>query len=102
MLSYAETLSWRDVFDNVMECLTIYTWPILFPSKYQKALEHLTEFIETQNQEVYQPLGICITPPVRVAFLYVSEKQNKRRGQRVTHEFVCSWSLRCLSRTDFK
>ncbi|KAI9026000.1 Golgin subfamily A member 7/ERF4 family-domain-containing protein [Phycomyces nitens] len=78
ILLQAETLSFRHVFDNIMECLTIYTWPIFFPSKYQKALDHLRQFVETQNKEVYAPLGVEITSPVRVALLYLEIKLFER------------------------
>lgn len=33
----AERVSWLTVFDNIMEILTIYTWPILFSNHYQRA-----------------------------------------------------------------
>lgn len=35
IMQRAEKIS-LNIFDNVMECLTIYTWPMLFPTHYQR------------------------------------------------------------------
>ncbi|ORY98216.1 Golgin subfamily A member 7/ERF4 [Syncephalastrum racemosum] len=73
-LHHAEKLS-LNIFDNVMECLTIYTWPMLFSTHYQRALKRMLHFIETENQR-YQAEGVYISDPVRSAFLFVSQLEN--------------------------
>ncbi|KAI9311122.1 hypothetical protein BX666DRAFT_1831530, partial [Dichotomocladium elegans] len=67
----AERVSWNSVFDNIMECLTLYIWPIFFSTHYQRCIQRLQHFIQTENETVYQPQNILIANPVRVAFLFV-------------------------------
>ncbi|KAI7849590.1 hypothetical protein BDC45DRAFT_448459, partial [Circinella umbellata] len=73
-LEEAEQVSWKVVFDNVMECLTIYTWPILFSTHYQLCIRRLLKFIETENETLYHQHGISISNPIRCAYLFVSNK----------------------------
>jgi hypothetical protein len=35
-MDYADRLSWKVIFENIMETLTIYLWPILFSTHYQR------------------------------------------------------------------
>ncbi|KAL0076923.1 hypothetical protein J3Q64DRAFT_1769810 [Phycomyces blakesleeanus] len=57
-----------------MECLTIYTWPLLFSTKYQKSLNRLQAFLLTENQTVYHPRDLSIANPVPCAFLFLEIK----------------------------
>lgn len=38
-MDYADRLSWRVVFENIMETLSIYLWPIFFSTHYQRVSE---------------------------------------------------------------
>ncbi|KAI9314088.1 hypothetical protein BX666DRAFT_1862760, partial [Dichotomocladium elegans] len=66
----AEKLS-LNLFDNIMECLTIYTWPMLFSTHYQRSIKQLMEFIESENKRMYHAKGMSISDPIRAAFLFV-------------------------------
>lgn len=35
-MDYADRLSWRIVLENIIETLTIYLWPVLFSTHYQR------------------------------------------------------------------
>ncbi|RCH82505.1 Golgin sub A member 7, partial [Rhizopus stolonifer] len=35
-MDYADRISWRVIFENVMETLTIYIWPVFFSTHYQR------------------------------------------------------------------
>ncbi|KAL1928622.1 hypothetical protein VTP01DRAFT_2408 [Rhizomucor pusillus] len=66
----AEKLS-NNMFDNIMECLTLYIWPMLVTTHYQRTIRHLRHYIDQQNTQVYQPHGAFIADPVRSAFLFL-------------------------------
>ncbi|KAI8371455.1 Golgin subfamily A member 7/ERF4 family-domain-containing protein [Radiomyces spectabilis] len=70
----AERLSLSIIFDNIMEILTIYTWPIFFSSHYQRSLDQLLRFIDSENENVYHPKGMSISNPVKAAFLFLEIK----------------------------
>ncbi|KAI8146557.1 Golgin subfamily A member 7/ERF4 family-domain-containing protein [Fennellomyces sp. T-0311] len=72
LLEDAERVSWNAVFDNVMECITIYTWPILFSTHYQRCIRRLLDFIQHENEILYHQHGVSISNPVRCAYLFVS------------------------------
>ncbi|GAB5590795.1 hypothetical protein Unana1_05695 [Umbelopsis nana] len=66
----AERLS-NNVFDNVMEILTIYLWPMFFSTHYQRAVKRLLRFIEDENKSVYNKQGLTIANPIKSAFLFL-------------------------------
>lgn len=70
-MDYADRLSWRVVFENVMETLTIYLWPILFSTHYQRAIHQLHAFIDSENQNIYHLHQLSISDPVKSAFLFI-------------------------------
>ncbi|KAI9248262.1 Golgin subfamily A member 7/ERF4 family-domain-containing protein [Phascolomyces articulosus] len=74
LLEEAERVSWRVVFDNVMECLTIYTWPIFFRTHYQQCIQRLLTFIHNENETLYHQHGISISNPIRCAYLFLEFK----------------------------
>ncbi|KAH8552477.1 hypothetical protein BGW37DRAFT_424060 [Umbelopsis sp. PMI_123] len=67
----AERLS-NNVFDNVMEILTIYLWPLFFSTHYQRCIKRLISFIDDENKNVYNKHGLVIANPIKSAFLFVS------------------------------
>ncbi|KAI8575915.1 hypothetical protein K450DRAFT_180069 [Umbelopsis ramanniana AG] len=67
----AERLS-NNVFDNVMEILTIYLWPMFFSTHYQRSVKRLMSFIDDENKNVYNKHGLTIANPIKSAFLFVS------------------------------
>ncbi|KAG2173113.1 hypothetical protein INT43_004486 [Umbelopsis isabellina] len=71
ILYNAERLS-NNVFDNVMEIITIYLWPVVFSTNYQRCVKRLMQFIDDENANVYNKQGLTIANPVRNAFLFVS------------------------------
>ncbi|KAI8889818.1 hypothetical protein K501DRAFT_320172 [Backusella circina FSU 941] len=71
-MDYADRLSWRIVFENIIETLTIYIWPIFFSTHYQRSVKQLLSFIDSENINVYHPQSLSISNPVKSAFLYVS------------------------------
>ncbi|CAO3689473.1 unnamed protein product [Umbelopsis vinacea] len=66
----AERLS-NNVFDNVMEILTIYLWPIFFSTHYQRAIKRLLRFIDDENKNIYSKQGLIIANPIKSAFLFL-------------------------------
>ncbi|KAI7881448.1 hypothetical protein K492DRAFT_161521 [Lichtheimia hyalospora FSU 10163] len=60
-----------NVFDNIMECLTIYVWPMLVTTHYQKSVKQLANFIDSENELLYHAKGLSISDPVRCAFLFL-------------------------------
>ncbi|KAG0165333.1 hypothetical protein DFQ30_008606 [Apophysomyces sp. BC1015] len=74
MLQQAEKLSLRTAFDNIMECLTIYTWPLIVPSYYQQSIKRLLSFIDSENKTIYNAQGLEISNPVKAAFLFLEIK----------------------------
>ncbi|KAI7852425.1 Golgin subfamily A member 7/ERF4 [Circinella umbellata] len=70
ILENAEKIS-SNVFDNIMECLTLYIWPILFSTHYLRSIKQLVRFIDSENDRVYHSQGISIANPVRHAFLFI-------------------------------
>jgi len=66
----AERLS-NNVFDNVMEILTIYLWPMFFSTHYQRAVKRLLRLIEDENKSVYNKQGLTIANPIKSAFLFL-------------------------------
>ncbi|CDS05089.1 hypothetical protein LRAMOSA07618 [Lichtheimia ramosa] len=74
LLMDAERVSWLTVFDNIMEILTIYTWPILFSNHYQRCIRRVLQFIESENENLYHQHGLSISNPVRFAFLFLEFK----------------------------
>ncbi|CAM0138447.1 hypothetical protein VKS41_007060 [Umbelopsis sp. WA50703] len=70
ILYNAERLS-NNVFDNVMEIVTIYLWPVVFSTNYQRCIKRLLQFIEDENANVYNKQGLTIANPVRNAFLFL-------------------------------
>ncbi|KAI8144479.1 Golgin subfamily A member 7/ERF4 family-domain-containing protein [Fennellomyces sp. T-0311] len=70
LLANAEKVS-LNVFDNIMECLTLYIWPMLFSTHYLRSIKHLSQFIDSQNEQLYHSQGISIANPVRSAFLFI-------------------------------
>ncbi|KAG0913674.1 hypothetical protein G6F33_004944 [Rhizopus arrhizus] len=73
-MDYADRLSWRVVFENIMETLSIYLWPIFFSTHYQRAIKALHVFIDSENQLIYHPQYLSISDPVKSAFLFVGTK----------------------------
>ncbi|KAI8378732.1 hypothetical protein EDC96DRAFT_434837 [Choanephora cucurbitarum] len=71
-MDYADRLSWRIVLENLLETLTIYLWPVLFSTHYQRAVKRLLEFIESENTTLYHPQALSISNPVKSAFLFVT------------------------------
>ncbi|KAI8066384.1 Golgin subfamily A member 7/ERF4 family-domain-containing protein [Gongronella butleri] len=71
LLLSAEKLSWSGVMYNMMEILTIYLWPLLFDSHYQKTIHALLDFIDKENQDVYHKQQLSIRNPVKTAFLFL-------------------------------
>ncbi|KAJ8652833.1 hypothetical protein O0I10_011507 [Lichtheimia ornata] len=74
LLMDAERVSWLTVFDNIMEILTIYTWPIFFSNHYQRCIRRVLQFIESENENLYHQHGLSISNPVRFAFLFLEFK----------------------------
>ncbi|KAI9027209.1 Golgin subfamily A member 7/ERF4 family-domain-containing protein [Phycomyces nitens] len=74
IMSEAEAISFHNVLDNVMECLTVYTWPLIFGSKYQKSIKRLQSYLQSENQKVYHLRDLSITNPVPCAFLFLEIK----------------------------
>ncbi|KAI9495408.1 Golgin subfamily A member 7/ERF4 family-domain-containing protein [Zychaea mexicana] len=70
MLENAEKIS-LNVFDNIMECLTLYIWPVFFSTHYLRSIKQLMQFIDAENERLYHPQGISIANPVRHAFLFI-------------------------------
>ncbi|KAI9281754.1 Golgin subfamily A member 7/ERF4 family-domain-containing protein [Umbelopsis sp. AD052] len=66
----AERLS-NNVFDNIMEILTIYLWPIFFSTHYQRSVKRLMSFIDDENKNVYNKHGLSIANPIKSAFLFL-------------------------------
>ncbi|ORE16751.1 hypothetical protein BCV71DRAFT_182792 [Rhizopus microsporus] len=73
-MDYADRLSWKVILENIMETLTIYLWPVLFSTHYQRAIDRLHTFIDSENQNVYHPHNLSISDPVKSAFLFASVK----------------------------
>ncbi|CEI98457.1 hypothetical protein RMCBS344292_12565 [Rhizopus microsporus] len=71
MMDYADRLSWKVILENIMETLTIYLWPVLFSTHYQRAIDRLHAFIDSENQNVYHPHNLSISDPVKSAFLFI-------------------------------
>ncbi|KAG1123438.1 hypothetical protein G6F42_010548 [Rhizopus arrhizus] len=71
IMDYADRLSWRIVLENIIETLTIYLWPILFSTHYQRVVKRLLAFIESENSTVYYPQSLSISNPVKSAFLFI-------------------------------
>ncbi|KAI9494953.1 Golgin subfamily A member 7/ERF4 family-domain-containing protein [Zychaea mexicana] len=74
LLEEAERVSWNAVFDNVMECLTIYTWPIFFSTHYQRCIRRLLAFIQSENESLYHQHDVSISNPIRCACLFLELK----------------------------
>ncbi|KAI9270427.1 Golgin subfamily A member 7/ERF4 family-domain-containing protein [Phascolomyces articulosus] len=70
ILENAEKVS-LNVFDNIMECLTLYIWPMLFSTHYLRSIKQLVQFIDSENDRLYHSKGISIANPVRHAFLFI-------------------------------
>ncbi|CDH60195.1 predicted protein [Lichtheimia corymbifera JMRC:FSU:9682] len=70
IMDRAEKVS-LNVFDNIMECLTIYIWPMLVTTHYQKCIKQLANFIDSENELLYHAKGLSISDPVRCAFLFL-------------------------------
>ncbi|KAG2193201.1 hypothetical protein INT46_005149 [Mucor plumbeus] len=71
IMDYADRLSWRIVLENIIETLTIYLWPILFSTHYQRVVKRLLTFIESENSTIYYPQTLSISNPVKSAFLFI-------------------------------
>ncbi|KAG1173719.1 hypothetical protein G6F70_005635 [Rhizopus microsporus] len=59
MMDYADRLSWKVILENIMETLTIYLWPVLFSTHYQRAIDRLHTFIDSENQNLEKMSEYC-------------------------------------------
>ncbi|KAL1919141.1 uncharacterized protein VTP21DRAFT_2523 [Calcarisporiella thermophila] len=57
--------------DNLLACLTIYISSLFLPSHFQRCMRQLSKFIEEENKNVYNPIGINLKDPTLCAFLFI-------------------------------
>ncbi|KAK9728779.1 Golgin subfamily A member 7, variant 2 [Basidiobolus ranarum] len=70
---YRAECSWiRHSLDHLIECLTLYTYPLCFGSYYHKCMREFDQAIEVENDRVYAPVGLKLWNPRRCAYHYVS------------------------------
>ncbi|KAK9765286.1 hypothetical protein K7432_006515 [Basidiobolus ranarum] len=71
ILRKAEYSWFRNSLDNIISCLSLYTYPLCFGSFYQKCMKELNQLIASENSELYLPAGLHIQDPRRTAFLFL-------------------------------
>lgn len=57
-MDYADRLSWKVILENIMETLTIYLWPVLFSTHYQRVKKRKRKKEKRKKKSV--PLLISI------------------------------------------
>ncbi|KAJ7630411.1 Golgin subfamily A member 7/ERF4 family-domain-containing protein [Roridomyces roridus] len=58
--------------DNALAVFTLQLSRLLFTSHYEKEMRRLQQLVDDLNAEVYNPVGLNILWPRKVAFLFVS------------------------------
>ncbi|KAF8213751.1 Golgin subfamily A member 7/ERF4 family-domain-containing protein, partial [Mycena galopus ATCC 62051] len=58
--------------DNLLSLFTLQLSRVLFTSHYEKEMRQLQLLIQELNERVYNPVGLNILWPRKVAFLFVS------------------------------
>ncbi|ORX96826.1 hypothetical protein K493DRAFT_216806, partial [Basidiobolus meristosporus CBS 931.73] len=72
ILFLAESSWLRNSMENVISCLTLYTFTHCFGTFYQKCMQRFNEAVASENANLYGPAGLYLRDPRRTAFLFVS------------------------------
>ncbi|EGC35894.1 hypothetical protein DICPUDRAFT_22375, partial [Dictyostelium purpureum] len=71
LLQTAETIDSKSIFEECIGCLTFFSIFLFYDDKYKKCIKRITEFIERENQSLYNPKGITWINPVSNGFLKI-------------------------------
>ncbi|KAH9818476.1 Golgin subfamily A member 7/ERF4 family-domain-containing protein [Melampsora americana] len=64
---------YKSILDNTLSVLTLYLSPLFFTSHYQKEMIGFSHALELANQKIFNPVGLNLLHPRKVAFLFVSQ-----------------------------
>lgn len=67
----AEKISFMNVFDVILSCITIYTIDFCYKTTYERKLKKLSDMIAEQNRYIYEPKGLHINDPRENAYLFL-------------------------------
>ncbi|MBW0493516.1 hypothetical protein O181_033231 [Austropuccinia psidii MF-1] len=62
---------YSSIFDNALAILTLYLSNWLFRSHYEKKMKLFEETLQHYNQTIYNPAGLNLLHPRKVAFLFL-------------------------------
>ncbi|CAH7684702.1 Golgin subfamily A member 7/ERF4 family-domain-containing protein, partial [Phakopsora pachyrhizi] len=62
---------YKSILDNTLSILTLYLSPLIIDSHYKKQMSLFGKTIEEYNRTIYNPVGLNLLHPRRVAFLFL-------------------------------
>ncbi|KAF2070811.1 hypothetical protein CYY_007879 [Polysphondylium violaceum] len=68
-LEKAETVDSTNIIEEFFGCITFFSIFLCYDDKYKKIIKSITQFIQEQNETVYQGRGVTLVNPMGNGFL---------------------------------